>query len=187
MSFWETFVIAVSLSLDAFAVSVCKGATVKKATAKHLLSAGLYFGGFQAVMPLLGYTLGLRFQVLISQVDHWIAFTLLVAIGAGMIYESIKPGEGVDGSFGWRAMVPLAFATSIDALAVGISFALLSVDILTAISLIGAVTLVLSAAGVWVGNRFGGTCKAKAERTGGIVLILMGVKILLQHLGVLPF
>lgn len=184
MSLWELFVIAVGLSMDAFSVSVCKGLTVEKIRPRHELTVGIYFGGFQALMPLAGYLLGVQFQSVISQIDHWIAFVLLGLIGINMIREARGSAEQVEASFSFRAMVPLAVATSIDALAVGVTFAFLQVHILPAVCFIGAVTFVLSAAGLWVGNVFGCRCKSRAEIFGGIVLILMGIKILLEHLNV---
>lgn len=184
MSLWELFVIAVGLSMDAFAVSICKGLSVQRAGAKHCLIAGLYFGGFQALMPLVGYLLGRQFASLITQFDHWIAFVLLAFIGFNMVRES-RQEECPAGDFGPKSMLPLAVATSIDALAVGVSFAFLSVNIGAAVSFIGVITFALSMVGVKVGSLFGAKYKSKAELAGGIILILMGLKILLEHLGVL--
>ena len=183
MSLWELLILAVGLSMDAFAVSVCKGLSVKKLKAKHMLTVGVYFGGFQALMPLLGYILGIQFQSMIQQFDHWIAFVLLVLIGLSMIKESREEAENLNDSFSFMTMLPLAVATSIDALAVGVTFAFLQVKIVPAISFIGATTFILSAIGIRI--IFGAKYKSKAELVGGIVLILMGVKILLEHLGVL--
>jgi len=187
MTLWELFMIAVGLSMDAFAVSVCKGLSVKRANILHSATAGLYFGGFQALMPLLGYFLGVNFRAMIENVDHWIAFGLLVLIGGNMIREatSKEEEEDLDGSFGFRAMLPLAVATSIDALAVGVTFAFLKVNIVKAVSFIGVTTFLLSAVGVKIGNVFGNRYKSKAEILGGAILILMGIKILLEHLGIL--
>lgn len=186
MQFWEILLIAVSLSMDAFAVSVCKGLSVEKVKPKHLLITGLYFGGFQGLMPLLGYLLGTSFQSIIVSVDHWIAFGLLAIIGGNMIRESLsKEEECMDCSFGVKAMLPFAIATSIDALAVGITFALEQVKIFSAVLSIGVITFVLSAIGVKLGKGFGERYKSKAEFAGGLVLILMGLKILLEHTGVL--
>ena len=186
MSLWELFVIAVGLSMDAFAVYNCKGLYVRRLKPKHVLIAGLYFGGFQALMPLLGYFLGKQFQSLITSADHWIAFILLGLIGFNMIREARNGDEeNLNDSMGVKAMLPLAVATSIDALAVGITFAFLQVQIAPAVSFIGVTTFLLSAAGVKIGNVFGMKYKAKAELFGGIVLILMGLKILLEHLGIL--
>ncbi|MCD2492948.1 manganese efflux pump MntP family protein [Lacrimispora sp. NSJ-141] len=185
MAIWELFLIAVGLSMDAFAVSVCKGLTMQKMCWKNALLAGVYFGGFQMLMPLIGYFLGTGFQDKIVHIDHWIAFILLGAIGANMIKESFSKEEEMDCSFGFRTMLLLAVATSIDALAVGVTFAFLKVNILMSVSLIGITTLCLSVAGVLVGNVFGSKYKSKAELAGGIILILMGTKILLEHLGIL--
>ena len=186
MSIGELFIIAVGLSMDAFAVSVCKGLSAGRVRLGHALTAGIWFGGFQALMPFLGWLLGSRFQSFISNVDHWIAFLLLGLIGLNMVRESrSQEEEEVGASFAPKAMLPLAVATSIDALAIGVTFAFLSVDIAPAVGFIGCTTLVLSAVGVWVGGRFGDRWKAPAERFGGVVLILMGCKILLEHLGIL--
>ena len=185
MGFPELFFIAVGLSMDAFAVSVCKGLSVSKLSAKHAALAGLYFGGFQFLMPLLGWLLGFRFEALIRSVDHWIAFGLLALIGGNMIRESRSDVEEQSDDFSVRAMLLLAVATSIDALAVGISFAFLSVRILPAAALIGVTTFVLSAAGIYIGRAFGARFKSKAEFVGGAILILIGLKILLEHLGVI--
>lgn len=187
MNLLELFIIAVGLSMDAFAVSICKGLSVQRLETKHLLIAGVYFGGFQALMPLIGYLLGSRFQGLIEQVDHWIAFVLLALIGINMMRESREEAEQLDDSFAFRAMLPLAVATSIDALAIGVTFAFLRVKILPAVSLIGVTTFVLSALGVWLGHTVGAKYHAKAELVGGAVLVLMGLKILLEHLGILVF
>ncbi len=181
----ELFFIAVGLSMDAFAVSVCKGLSVRKLRPRHLLLAGLYFGGFQALMPVIGWLLGSRFETLIVSVDHWVAFGLLSLIGGNMIKESFSPEEEMNDDFGVKTMLLLAVATSIDALAVGITFAFLSVRILPAAGLIGVTTFLLSMAGVWIGQVFGARFKAGAERLGGVILILIGVKILLEHLGIL--
>ena len=181
----ELFFIAVGLSMDAFAVSVCKGLSVRKLRPRHLLLAGLYFGGFQAIMPVIGWLLGSRFETLIVSVDHWVAFGLLSLIGGNMIKESFSPEEEMNDDFGVKTMLLLAVATSIDALAVGITFAFLSVRILPAAGLIGVTTFLLSMAGVWIGQVFGARFKAGAERLGGVILILIGVKILLEHLGIL--
>lgn len=186
MGIVELFFIAVGLSMDAFAVAVCKGLSVPKLMKKHVLIVGLYFGGFQSLMPLIGYCLGIRFRGLIVSVDHWIAFILLSIIGGNMIREARKKEEeSLDASFSVKAMIPLAIATSIDALAVGVTFAFLNVAILPAILFIGIITFTLSAAGVKIGNIFGTRFKSWAELAGGIVLILMGLKILLEHLGYL--
>lgn len=185
MSIIELFIMAVGLSMDAFAVSVCKGLSVPKVENRHLLTVGIYFGGFQALMPLIGYLLGVRFRFLITSIDHWIAFFLLGIIGFNMIKESREDSESLDDSFSVKAMIPLAIATSIDALAAGITFAFLNVHIVPAVTFIGITTFVLSAIGVKVGNLFGAKSRSYAEFGGGVVLILLGVKILLEHLGFL--
>ncbi len=185
MGLLELFIIAVGLSMDAFAVSICKGLSVRTLKPKHSLITGLYFGGFQAGMPLIGYLLGIQFESLITSIDHWIAFVLLAIIGGNMIRESFDEPDELNDSFNPRTMLPLAIATSIDALAVGVTFAFLSVDIIPAISFIGVITFTLSAIGVKIGNVFGTKFKSKAEFAGGCVLILMGLKILLEHLGII--
>lgn len=169
MSLWELLIIAVGLSMDAFAVSICKGLSMKKMSWKNALIAGLYFGGFQAGMPLIGYLLGTQFKDLITSIDHWIAFVLLGLIGLNMIKESrekAEEGECQNDSFGIKTMVPLAVATSIDALAVGVTFAFLNVDIVPAVSFIGTITFFLSVLGIKIGNVFGTKFKAKAELAG---------------------
>ena len=185
MKLWELILIAVGLSMDAFAIAICKGMSVEKVEKKHLLITGLWFGGAQAVMPLLGYLLGTDFQAFVERIDHWVAFLLLCIIGAGMIKESRGQSKTLDASFSAKVMFPLAIADSIDALAAGVTFAFLEVKIELAVCLIGVITFVFSVFGVWLGNRFGERYRAKAELTGGIILILMGTKILLEHLGVL--
>ena len=178
----ELFIIAVSLAMDAFAVSICKGLSAGRSRLGGCLACGIWFGGFQALMPLAGWLLGVRFQGMIVSVDHWIAFILLSLIGFSMVRESrAGADETLDSSFAPRAMLPLAVATSIDALAVGVTFAFLQADILPAVCLIGATTFVLSAAGVRAGGVFGGRFRGRAELTGGVILIGMGVKILLEH------
>ena len=186
MGLWELFIIAVGLSMDAFAVAICKGLSAPRITLGHGLVAGLWFGGFQAAMPLAGWLLGSRFQAVISGFDHWIAFVLLAMIGINMIRESRQTDDdGVDASFSWRSMLPMALATSIDALAVGVTFAFLQVDnIFLAVGFIGATTFVLSCAGVLLGSAVGGAFRTRAELVGGVILVLMGTKILLEHLGV---
>ncbi len=188
MSLAELFIIAVGLSMDAFAVSVCKGLAMSKCTVKKACIVGLYFGVFQAGMPLAGYFLGVQFKDVITSVDHWIAFVLLGIIGANMVRESVggcDECETESASLDVKTMIGLAVATSIDALAVGVTFAFLSVDIVPAVSFIGIVTFIISVAGVKIGNVFGNKYKSKAELAGGIILILMGIKILLDHLGIL--
>ena len=189
MDILELLLIAAGLSMDAFAVSICKGLSVQRLKPRHYLLAGAWFGGFQALMPSIGFLLGSAFDQYISAFDHWIAFVLLAFIGGNMVRESLSGDEEChDDSFGLRTMFLLAVATSIDALAVGVTFALLpDVHILSAVSLIGAATFLLSALGLKVGNVFGLRYKARAELAGGVILILMGLKILLEHLGILAF
>ena len=188
MSLTELFILAVGLSMDAFAVAVCKGLSLTKMSWKKAAVVGLYFGGFQAGMPLMGYFLGVQFRDYITAFDHWIAFILLAIIGGNMIRESFgKEEEKGSDSVGFKEMAVLAIATSIDALAIGVTLAFLKVSILPAVSFIGIVTFTLSLAGVKIGNVFGSRYKAKAELAGGVILVLMGMKILLEHLGVLPF
>lgn len=185
MSFLDLFVLAVGLSMDAFAVSVCKGLSVRQLKFSHACTVGLYFGGFQFLMPLIGYLLGSQFQQYITSIDHWIAFVLLALIGANMIKESRGEAEQLNDSFSFLTMLPLAIATSIDALAVGITFAFLQVSILPAVTFIGCTTFVLSAIGIKIGHVFGTRYKSRAEMIGGVVLIAIGCKILLEHLGIL--
>ncbi len=188
MTIIELCILAVGLSMDAFAVSVCKGLAIGRIQWKHVVIVGLWFGGFQALMPLIGYLLGSSFAEYITAVDHWIAMILLVLIGANMVRESLdKDPEHVNPSLGFRSMLVMAVATSIDALAVGITFAFLEVRILPAVTFIGVTTFLLSALGVKIGSIFGTKYKSKAELAGGIILILLGLKILLEHLGYLPF
>ena len=184
VGFFELLSLAVGLSMDAFAVSICKGLSVNRVRPKHMLICGLYFGGFQALMPLIGYLLGVNFRSMIASVDHWIAFVLLSLIGANMLRESFSKDkdENVDASFGVKTMLLMAVATSIDALAVGVTFAFLEVNIVPAVSFIGITTFVFSAAGVLIGNIFGTKWKNKAEFAGGAILILIGLKILIEHL-----
>ena len=189
MSILEILLLGIGLSMDAFAVSICKGLSAKRLQTRHYLIIGAWFGGFQALMPTIGFFLGSTFEQYITAFDHWVAFVLLSAIGAGMIKESLSKEEsnGND-SFSFKTMLLLALATSIDALAVGITFALLpDGHVPLAVCLIGITTFVCSAAGLKVGNLFGLKYKAKAELAGGIILILIGLKILLEHLGVISF
>ena len=186
MAFWELMLLAVGLSMDAFAVAICKGLAMDKVTLQRAAVVGLWFGGFQGLMPLLGWLLGSRFAAYITAVDHWIAFALLVLLGINMIREARCPDEDdTNASLAFRVMLPMAVATSIDALAVGVTFAFLRVDIGPAVGFIGLTTLLLSAAGVWVGGVFGARWKSGAELCGGLALILMGCKILLEHLNIL--
>ena len=182
MSLIELFIIAVGLSMDAFAVSICKGLSMQKMSWKNAVIVGLYFGGFQAGMPLIGYILGSQFKNAITSIDHWIAFILLGIIGFNMIREALNQEEEcVDCSVSPGNMILLAIATSIDALAVGVTFAFLQVRIVPAVSFIGSTTFILSIIGVKVGNVFGTKYKSKAEFAGGLILVIMGVKILLEH------
>ena len=186
MGLIELFLIAVGLSMDAFAVSVCKGLAMPKCTFKEAAIVGLWFGGFQALMPAIGYILGAQFQEAIASIDHWIAFVLLALIGGNMIHEALdNDEEEADASLDVKTMFLLAVATSIDALAIGITFAFLKVNIIPAVCFIGIVTFIISFAGVKIGNVFGARYKNKAEIVGGIILILLGLKILLEHLGFL--
>ncbi len=186
MGLLELFILAIGLSMDACAVSICKGLATCKVSAKHTVITGLWFGGFQALMPLIGYFLGTAFEKYVTNIDHWIAFVLLGAIGVNMIKESFSKEENAaDADFGFKTMLLMAIATSIDALAVGITFALLpDVNIIAAVSFIGVITFILSAIGVKLGCVFGAKYKSKAEFAGGAILILLGTKILLEHLGV---
>ena len=182
MGTWELLVIAIGLSMDAFAVSICKGLSMRKMNWKNAVLAGIYFGGFQSLMPLLGYFLGSRFKDYIVSVDHWIAFILLAIIGISMIKESRESDEEINDSFDFKTMLVLAIATSIDALAIGVTFAFLSVNIVPAVSFIGVITFTLSVIGIKIGNVFGSKFKSKAELAGGFILIIMGIKILIEHL-----
>ena len=187
MDFLSLFLLAVGLSMDAFAVSICKGLALKKTQFKHALIVGLWFGGFQALMPVIGYFLGAQFKDAIAAYEHWIAFGLLILIGGNMIREAVfdKDEPETDSALSFRSMLVLAVATSIDALAVGVTFAFLDVNIWTSVALIGVTTCILSMLGVKVGSVFGAKYEKKAEFIGGVILILLGVKILLEHLGVL--
>lgn len=186
------FLMGVGLAMDAFAVSICKGLGMRKVNKKQALIIGLFFGGFQALMPLVGWLLGTSFEQYITSFDHWIAFGLLAYIGGKMIYEAVKPDEEdeigeLDQPLDIKQMFILAIATSIDALAVGITFAFLNYPIVPAITIIGVTTFIISIAGVYIGNFFGTKYKKKAEIAGGVILILLGLKILLEHLGILVF
>lgn len=188
MGIAEILLLAVGLAMDAFAVSVCKGLAMEKITAKKAVIVGLWFGGFQALMPIIGYFLGIGFKDCITSVDHWIAFALLGFIGANMIKESLsKKEEQEDSSLDFKTMLLLALATSIDALAIGVTFAFLEVNIAFSSAIIGVVTFILSVIGVKIGSIFGIKFKSKAEFAGGIILILLGIKILLEGLGVISF
>ena len=186
MGFIELIILSIGLAMDAFAVAICKGLSMSKMNWKKASIIGLYFGGFQALMPLVGYLLGINFQEKITSIDHWIAFLLLGIIGINMIKEAIsKDSEKQNDSIKFKDMLILAVATSIEALAVGITFAFLKVNILLAISLIGIITFIISVFGVKIGNLFGDKYEKKAEFAGGIILILLGIKILLEHLNIL--
>ena len=193
MGFIELFLIGVGLSMDAFAVSVCEGLNMReKLNIKHAGIIALFFGGFQAIMPLIGYFLGVNFESLIKSFDHWIAFVLLGFIGGKMIWEAVtekdeENEDNADGSLNIKELFMLAVATSIDALAVGITFAFLSVNIWSSVSIIGVTTFILAFIGVIIGNKFGSKYKNKAEIAGGAILILIGTKILLEHLGIINF
>ena len=185
------FLIGVSLSMDAFAVAICKGLAMRKVNKKQCFVIALFFGGFQALMPFLGWLLGTRFESYITSIDHWIAFVLLAFIGGKMIVEAVRDKDDnpeiteMDPPLNIKEMFVLAVATSIDALAVGITFAFLEIPIVQAIAIIGATTFIISIAGVYIGNFFGNKYKNKAEIVGGVILILIGLKILLEHLGIL--
>ena len=191
MGFVELFFIAVGLSMDAFAVSICKGLNMRKLNYKHTFIIALFFGGFQGLMPLIGWFLGKQFEQYITNFDHWIAFILLAFIGGQMIHEALKKDNekcDIDENLDLKELFILAIATSIDALAIGITFALIpNTNILTSIILIGIITFVLSIIGVFIGNKFGARFKSKAEFAGGLILILIGAKILFEHLGLINF
>ncbi len=185
MGIAELFILAVGLSMDAFAVSICKGLSMERTTIRHMCIAGVWFGGFQALMPLIGYYLGSLFTDIITSYTHWIAFVLLSIIGGNMIKESRSEQETLDASMSIPSMLLLAVATSIDALAVGVTLAFLKVQILPAVTFIGVITFLLSAAGVKMGSLFGAKYHSKAELCGGIILIVIGIKLLLDGLGLL--
>lgn len=188
MGIFELLLLSIGLGMDAFAVSVCKGIYMKKMDWKKACIVGLYFGGFQALMPVIGYFLGTSFQSIITNIDHWVAFVLLGIIGGKMIQEAFqkdKDEEEYSSDVSVKTMLILSVATSIDALAVGITFAFLNVNLLLAITFIGLITFVLSVVGTKIGNRFGDKYKGKAEFIGGIILILIGFKILFEHLGII--
>lgn len=188
MSITEIVLLSIGLAMDAFAVSICKGIQMKKMNWRKAIIIGLWFGGFQASMPTIGYFLGTTFESVVTSIDHWIAFALLEIIGGNMLKESFSNEES-DGNddVGVKTMFFLAVATSIDALAVGITFAFFKVNLLLAISLIGVISFILPVFGTKIGNRFGDKYKSKAEFVGGMILVLLGIKILLEHLGVISF
>lgn len=186
MGVLEIVLVSVGLAMDSFAVSICKGLSIKRFDIKKGLIIGLYFGLFQGLMPLIGYLLGSSFEIYITSIDHWIAFGLLTIIGLNMIKESFsKDGENFNDKVDFKTMFPFAIATSIDALAVGITFAFLRVNIVMAFLLIGIITFILSFVGVKLGNKFGNKYEKKAQIVGGIILVLIGIKILLDHLGII--
>lgn len=186
MGVLEIVLVSVGLAMDSFAVSICKGLSMKNFDIKNGLIIGLYFGLFQGLMPLIGYLLGSSFEIYITSIDHWIAFGLLTVIGLNMIKESFsKDGESFNDKVDFKTMFPFAIATSIDALAVGITFAFLRVNIVMAFLLIGIITFILSFVGVKLGNKFGNKYEKKAQIVGGIILVLIGIKILLDHLGII--
>ncbi len=180
MSIFELFLIAVGLSMDAFAVSVGKGLSLGKIKFKHVCLAGVWFGGFQALMPLIGYFLGSFFTNIITKYDHWIAFILLTFLGVRMILDARGEDEETDAKMDAKTMFLLAVATSIDALAVGVTFAFLDVSIIPAVCFIGVVTFVCSGIGIWIGSLFGARYRSKAEVAGGVILILLGVKFVVE-------
>ena len=194
MSIFELFILAVGLSMDAFAVAICKGLATTKLKTRHMLITGAWFGGFQAIMPLIGYFLGTAFAKYVTAIDHWIALVLLCGIGGNMIKESFEKEEENEcecDNYGIKTMFVMAIATSIDALAAGISLAMdlkgNNTYAFIAVAFIGVITFTLSSFGVKIGNIYGAKFKSKAEFTGGLILILLGVKILLEHLGVINF
>jgi Predicted membrane protein len=187
MKFIELILIAIGLSMDAFAVAVGKGLCAKKCGIRPALITGAYFGIFQAVMPLIGYFFGIQFEEAIDAYDHWVVFGLLAVIGANMIREAFSKEKPGNGSFGFKSMIVMALATSIDALAVGITFALLHVSIVPSVLIIGAITFTLSFLGVKLGAALGLRLRSGAEIAGGVMLVLIGVKILLEHLGAVGF
>lgn len=180
MTLLDIFLIGVGLSMDAFAVSICKGLSMRRLSRRNMIITGLYFGGFQFLMPLIGYFMGFRFASAVHKYANGISFILLFLIGINMIRESFHEEEDVNDRFDMMTMIPLAIATSIDALAVGVSFAMLEVRILPSSLLIGVTTFVLSCIGVVIGNFFGSRYQAKAERVGGVILIVIGLRIILM-------
>lgn len=188
MGIVEITILGIGLAMDAFAVAICKGLSMKKMNWKNAIIIALYFGIFQAVMPIIGYFLGTTFEDFVTKFDHWIAFVLLLAIGGNMIKEAFnKNCENKNDKVDFKTMVILALATSIDALAVGITFAFFEVNVLLAITIIGLITFLVSIVGVKIGNRFGDKYQSKAEFLGGVILILLGIKILLEHLNIISF
>ena len=186
MSFFELIVISIGLGMDAFAIAICKGLSLKKVSFSNLLTVGFYFGGFQALMPVIGYLLGFGFREKIQFIDHWVTLILLVVIGFNMIKESFND-EMVDDSFDFKTMFLLSIATSLDALAVGVTFAFLDVSLIIAVILIGFITFALSVLGVKIGNLFGSKYRRISCVLGGIILIVLGIRIFLEHLGIIIF
>ena len=186
MSILEVVLIAIGLAMDAFAVSICKGLSMKKMSWKKALIVGAYFGIFQGLMPVIGYFLGSTFESFVIQIDHWIAFVLLTLIGANMLKEAFgKDCDNCNDSVDFKTMVVLAVATSIDALAIGITFAFLQTNIVLSALIIGMITFVVCILGVKIGNKFGDKYERKAEVVGGLILIFIGIKILLEHLWII--
>lgn len=183
MTLLEIILVGIGLSMDAFAVSICKGLSMKKIEMKNTIIVGTYFGVFQAIMPLTGYLLGTTFSELVISIDHWIAFILLTTIGSKMLKEAYcNNDEDENDNLDFKTMIVLAIATSIDALAIGITFAFFEINIIKAISIIGFLTFTISSVGVIIGNKFGHKFQGKAEVIGGIILIIIGIKILIEHL-----
>ena len=186
MGILEILLVSIGLAMDAFAVSICKGLSMKKMNWKNAIIVGLYFGIFQGVMPVIGYFLGSTFESFVTQIDHWIAFGLLGFIGINMLKEAFfKDSENCNDSVDFKTMIILAIATSIDALAIGITFAFLKVNVILAATMIGVLTFIISLFGVKIGNKFGDKYERKAETVGGLILIFMGIKILLEHIGII--
>ena len=186
MGILEILLVSIGLAMDAFAVSICKGLSMKKMNWKNAIIVGLYFGIFQALMPIIGYFLGSTFESFVTQIDHWIAFGLLGFIGINMLKEAFsKDSENCNDSIDFKTMIILAIATSIDALAVGITFAFLKVNVILAATMIGVLTFLISVLGIKIGNKFGDKYERKAETVGGLILIFMGIKILLEHTGII--
>ena len=188
MGILEIILLGIGLAMDAFAVSICKGLSMKRMNWKNAMIIAFYFGVFQAIMPAIGYFLGTTFESFVTAIDHWIAFILLSFIGGNMIKESFNSeDEDKNDRVDFKTMIVLAIATSIDALAVGITFAFFDVNVIVAVSIIGVITFFISLLGVKVGNKFGDKYQNKAELMGGILLVLLGIKILVEHLNIIHF
>ena len=187
MGLTETLLLAAALAMDAFAAAVCKGMSMRKTGVKAMLTVGLWFGGFQALMPLIGFALGTAFEKKIEAVDHWAAFALLCVIGINMIREAFGSQDAQDGCVDIKSMAPAAVAVSIDALAAGVTFILDGVNVPVAVTVTGVITFLLSAAGVKAGSLFGMRYKKRAELAGGVTLIGLGIKIVLEHTGIIDF